>query len=155
MDFSFNDVHFTCFSSSLSGISTVHAIFISALSLYLVFWSNLFSDELASLLVFRSSPLSTFGLGVSVGYFISDLAMILWLYPSLGGIEYVIHHSLSGITVAYSMFTGEAQDGYHTFRGGFWNYLSMGMKYSSMQEFHNLQPFFFYKRTTLLVVYDM
>nr|KJB69042.1 hypothetical protein B456_011G050300 [Gossypium raimondii] len=91
------------------GISTVHAIFISALSLYLVFWSNLFSDELAGLLVFRSSPLSTFGLGVSVGYFVSDLAMILWLYPSLGGIEYVIHHSLSGIAVAYSMFTGEAQ----------------------------------------------
>nr|KJB69047.1 hypothetical protein B456_011G050300 [Gossypium raimondii] len=55
------------------------------------------------------SPLSTFGLGVSVGYFVSDLAMILWLYPSLGGIEYVIHHSLSGIAVAYSMFTGEAQ----------------------------------------------
>nr|KJB69043.1 hypothetical protein B456_011G050300 [Gossypium raimondii] len=46
---------------------------------------------------------------VSVGYFVSDLAMILWLYPSLGGIEYVIHHSLSGIAVAYSMFTGEAQ----------------------------------------------
>ncbi|KAK8664526.1 hypothetical protein V6N13_084311 [Hibiscus sabdariffa] len=91
------------------GISTVHAVFISTLSLYFVFGSNLFSDELARLLVFRSSPLSTFGLGVSVGYFLSDLGMILWLYPSLGGIEYVIHHTLSGIAVAYSMFTGEAQ----------------------------------------------
>ncbi|KAK8524676.1 hypothetical protein V6N13_015687 [Hibiscus sabdariffa] len=91
------------------GISTVHAVFISALSLYFVFGANLFSDELAGLLVFRSSPLSTFGLGVSVGYFLSDLGMILWLYPSLGGIEYVIHHTLSGIAVAYSMFTGEAQ----------------------------------------------
>ncbi|XVF27218.1 hypothetical protein REPUB_Repub14bG0088000 [Reevesia pubescens] len=92
------------------GISTIHAIFVSALSLYFVFWSDLFSDQqLAGLIVFRSSSLSTFGLGVSVGYFLSDLAMILWLYPSLGGIEYVIHHSLSGIAVAYSMFTGEAQ----------------------------------------------
>ncbi|KAK8992556.1 hypothetical protein V6N11_048634 [Hibiscus sabdariffa] len=91
------------------GISTVHAVFISALSLYFVFGSNLFSDERAGLLVFRSSPLSTFGLGVSVGYFLSDLGMILWLYPSLGGIEYVIHHTLSGIAVAYSMLTGEAQ----------------------------------------------
>ncbi|XVF40022.1 hypothetical protein PTKIN_Ptkin01aG0079200 [Pterospermum kingtungense] len=72
------------------GISTVHAIFVSALSLYFVFLSDLFSDQhLAGLLVFRSSPLSTFGLGVSVGYFLSDLGMILWLYPSLGGIEYV------------------------------------------------------------------
>jgi hypothetical protein len=26
---------------------------------------------------------------VSVGYFITDLAMILWAYPSLGGMEYV------------------------------------------------------------------
>jgi hypothetical protein len=26
---------------------------------------------------------------VSVGYFIADLAMIMWLYPSLGGMEYV------------------------------------------------------------------
>ncbi|XWS19942.1 hypothetical protein CRYUN_Cryun31cG0059000 [Craigia yunnanensis] len=92
------------------GISTIHAIFVSALSLYFVFWSDLFSDQLlADLVIFRSSPLSTFGLGVSVGYFLSDLGMILWLYPSLGGIEYVIHHSFSGIAVAYSMFTGEAQ----------------------------------------------
>ncbi|XVE88486.1 hypothetical protein DITRI_Ditri19aG0073200 [Diplodiscus trichospermus] len=92
------------------GISTIHAIFVSALSLYFVFWSDLFSDQhLAGLVVFRSSPLSTFGLGVSVGYFLSDLGMILWLYPSLGGIEYVIHHSFSGIAVAYTMFTGESQ----------------------------------------------
>ncbi|XVF87060.1 hypothetical protein PTKIN_Ptkin18bG0090200 [Pterospermum kingtungense] len=93
------------------GISTIHAIFVSALSLYFVFWSDLFSDQQLSddLFVFRSSPLSTFGLGVSSGYFLSDLGMILWLYPSLGGIEYVIHHSFSGIAVAYSMLSGEAQ----------------------------------------------
>lgn len=35
--------------------------------------------------------------------------MICWLYPSLGGIEYVIHHSLSGVAVAYAMFSGEGQ----------------------------------------------
>jgi hypothetical protein len=28
-------------------------------------------------------------LQISVGYFISDLAMILWFYPMLGGTEYV------------------------------------------------------------------
>ncbi|KHG05793.1 Transmembrane 56-B [Gossypium arboreum] len=92
------------------GISTTHAIFVSALSLYFVFWSDLFSDpHLTGLMVFRSSQLSTFGLGVSLGYFFSDLAMTLWQYPALGGIEYVIHHLLSGTAVAYSMFTGEAQ----------------------------------------------
>ncbi|KAK1384777.1 transmembrane protein 56-like [Heracleum sosnowskyi] len=92
------------------GMSTVHAIFIATMSLYFVFWSDLYSDHhLAGTITFRSSPLSSFALGLSVGYFVSDLAMICWLYPSLGGIEYVIHHSLSGIAVAYSVFTGEGQ----------------------------------------------
>ncbi|XP_015882960.3 uncharacterized protein LOC107418773 [Ziziphus jujuba] len=92
------------------GISTVHAIFITATSLYFVFWSDLFSDQqLAGIVTFRSSPMSTFALGVSVGYFSADLLMILWLYPSLGGMEYVVHHSLSGIAVAYSMLSGEGQ----------------------------------------------
>lgn len=91
------------------GISTIHATFITAMSLYFIFWSDLFSDKRpAGLVTFRSSPLSTFGLGVSAGYFVTDLAMILWLYPSLGGIEYVVHHSISGISVAYCMITGEA-----------------------------------------------
>ncbi|KAE8659601.1 protein-S-isoprenylcysteine O-methyltransferase B [Hibiscus syriacus] len=44
--------------------STTHAIFISTLSLYFVFLSDLFSDpKLLGLIVFRSSTLSTFGLG--------------------------------------------------------------------------------------------
>ncbi|KAL1195111.1 hypothetical protein V5N11_011520 [Cardamine amara subsp. amara] len=93
------------------GISTVHAIFISFMALYFVFFSDLFTDQrsLQGLMVFRSSPLSNFGLGVSVGYFLSDLGMIFWFYPSLGGLEYILHHSLSGIAVAYSLFSGEAQ----------------------------------------------
>ncbi|WMV15413.1 hypothetical protein MTR67_008798 [Solanum verrucosum] len=105
------------------GMSTVHAIFISAVSTYFAFWSNLFSDQNPDgLLITRSSPLSTFALGnkdgsgidtcnasVSAGYFLSDLGMICWFYPSLGGLEYVVHHSLSAIAVAYSMYTGEGQ----------------------------------------------
>ncbi|XP_057544765.1 uncharacterized protein LOC130823950 [Amaranthus tricolor] len=92
------------------GISTVHALFIAAMSLYFVFWSDLYADyQTNGFVTFRSSALSTFTLGVSVGYFIADLAMIMWLYPSLGGMEYVIHHSLSGIAVAYAMFSGEGQ----------------------------------------------
>ncbi|KAE7995986.1 hypothetical protein FH972_000737 [Carpinus fangiana] len=91
-------------------ISTLHAIFITVMSLYFVFWSDLFSDQQHyGIVTFRSSPLSVFALGVSVGYFLADLGMIFWLYPSLGGMEYVIHHSLSGVAVAYSMFSGEGQ----------------------------------------------
>ncbi|KAG4181857.1 hypothetical protein ERO13_A09G008300v2 [Gossypium hirsutum] len=91
-------------------ISTVHAIFITVMSLYFVFWSNLYSDNrYAGMIMFRSSALSTFTLGVSVGYFLADIGMIIWFYPSLGGIEYVIHHFLSLTAVAYSMMTGEGQ----------------------------------------------
>ncbi|KAH9627394.1 hypothetical protein KSS87_001233 [Heliosperma pusillum] len=111
------------------GMSTVHALYIAAMSLYFVYWSDLYADNQTNTAVtFRNSTLSTFTLGVddfharncsrlplgfrpnvSVGYFLSDLAMILWLYPSLGGVEYVVHHSLSGIAVAYAMFSGEGQ----------------------------------------------
>ncbi|MBA0712297.1 hypothetical protein Golax_011407 [Gossypium laxum] len=91
-------------------ISTVHAIFITVMSLYFVFWSNLYSDNrYAGMIMFRSSALSTFTLGVSVGYFLADIGMIIWFYSSLGGIEYVIHHFLSLTAVAYSMMTGEGQ----------------------------------------------
>ncbi|PNX88094.1 transmembrane protein 56-B-like, partial [Trifolium pratense] len=46
---------------------------------------------------------------VSVGYFIADIAMIFWYFPSLGGYEYVVHHLLSLVAVAYSMLSGEGQ----------------------------------------------
>ncbi|KAH1263621.1 Transmembrane protein 56-B [Glycine max] len=46
---------------------------------------------------------------VSVGYFIADLGMIFWFFPSLGGYEYVIHHLLSLVAVSFSMLTGEGQ----------------------------------------------
>ncbi|XP_042478424.1 TLC domain-containing protein 4-B-like isoform X3 [Macadamia integrifolia] len=92
------------------GISTFHAIFITIMSLYFVIFSDLFSDHrLAGLVIFRSSTLSTFILGVSVGYFLVDLGMIFWFYPSLGGMEYVLHHLISLVAVAYSMLSGEGQ----------------------------------------------
>ncbi|XP_073107629.1 uncharacterized protein [Elaeis guineensis] len=91
------------------GMSSTHAIFITIMSLYLVFYSDLFSDHLEGLVTFRSSNLSTFTLGVSVGYFITDLAMIFWLYPSLGGVEYILHHLLSVSALAYAMLSGEGQ----------------------------------------------
>ncbi|KAJ9147133.1 hypothetical protein P3X46_029328 [Hevea brasiliensis] len=90
-------------------ISTFHAIFITVISLYLVFCSDLYSDYRPGLIIFRSSSLSAFALGVSVGYFIVDLGMIIWFYPFLGGMEYVIHHLISMIAVAYAMLIGEGQ----------------------------------------------
>ncbi|KAH1263624.1 Transmembrane protein 56-B [Glycine max] len=115
----FSTVHFKSYSSltriqrvewNNRSMSTIHAIFITTISLYLVFCSNLYSDnQLSELITFRSSSSSTFALGVSVGYFIADLGMIFWFFPSLGGYEYVIHHLLSLVAVSFSMLTGEGQ----------------------------------------------
>ncbi|VAH21086.1 unnamed protein product [Triticum turgidum subsp. durum] len=90
------------------GMSTVHAIFITVMSVYLVFFSGMFSDQLDGPVTVRSSSLSSFTLGVSIGYFITDIAMIYWLYPALGGMEYVIHHMLSLMSTMYAMLSGEA-----------------------------------------------
>ncbi|KAG9132194.1 hypothetical protein Leryth_017055 [Lithospermum erythrorhizon] len=91
-------------------ISTLHALFITIMSLYLAFWSDLFSDDrLYGTIMLRRSSLSTFALGVSIGYFLSDLGMIIWFYPSLGGSEYVVHHLLSMVAIAYAMLAGEGQ----------------------------------------------
>lgn len=68
-----------------SGISTIHAIFITVISLYFVFWSDLFSDQrVAGLVTFRSSPLSVFALGVSL--FTNEFIFIInnWKIHSCG-----------------------------------------------------------------------
>lgn len=93
-------------------ISTVHAVFITIMAIYFTFWSDLYFDndeQRGGFLLYESSSLSSFVLGVSVGYFLSDLGMIFWYYPDLGGLEYVLHHLISMFTLAYTMFFGEAQ----------------------------------------------
>ncbi|GAB4848185.1 hypothetical protein Ancab_002853 [Ancistrocladus abbreviatus] len=91
-------------------VSTLHAIFITFMSLYFTFCSDLYADgQQRSPITHQSSPLSTFVLGVSVGYFLSDIGMIFWFYPSLGGMEYVLHHLLSMTAIAYSVFTSLGQ----------------------------------------------
>ncbi|XP_047249656.1 TLC domain-containing protein 4-B [Capsicum annuum] len=111
-------IYFKCYALSKSqqvewnnrSISTVHAILVTTMSLYLAFWSDLLSDnQLSGLVIMRSSTVSTFVLGVSMGYFFTDLTMILWFCPSLGGLEYLVHHLLSMVAVTYAMFTGEGQ----------------------------------------------
>lgn len=90
------------------GFSTAHAIAISAASYYLLFISDLFKEDTSKgSVLFRSSVSSQVILGMSVGYFISDLAMILWFYPKLGGKEYVVHHLLSMFSINWSFFNGE------------------------------------------------
>ncbi|GER28150.1 hypothetical protein STAS_03917 [Striga asiatica] len=91
------------------GFSTFHAIVVAAGSLYLLLVSDLFAEGKDGLIVHRSSPLSDTVLGVSIGYFLSDLSMIFYHYPTLGGMEYVVHHGLSMYCIILSLLSGEAQ----------------------------------------------
>ncbi|KAL4587873.1 hypothetical protein LXL04_000748 [Taraxacum kok-saghyz] len=94
------------------GISTFHAIFIAIASYYFLMVSNLFDEHMQGqhdLIINRSSASSNTILAMSFGYFLSDLAMIIWVYPALGGPEYVLHHGLSMISIMQSLICGQAQ----------------------------------------------
>ncbi|KAI4306317.1 hypothetical protein L6164_029605 [Bauhinia variegata] len=92
------------------GFSTFHALFVSFASLYLLILSDIFNeDSNDELVINRSSTLSSTVLGISIGYFVSDLAMILWHFPALGGLEYVLHHGLSMFSIILALISGQAQ----------------------------------------------
>ncbi|KAI7738462.1 hypothetical protein M8C21_031591 [Ambrosia artemisiifolia] len=92
------------------GFSTFHALFVATASLYFLLISDLFDENAhEELIVFRKSTLSETILGMSSGYFLSDLAMIIWTYPTLGGLEYVLHHGLSMFAIMQSILTGEVE----------------------------------------------
>lgn len=92
------------------GFSTFHAVIVASVSFYLVRLSGLFNEDYQDeLIVHRNSDVSNFLLGISVGYFLSDLAMILWYFPALGGLEYVLHHGLSMYSIFLSLLSGQGQ----------------------------------------------
>lgn len=91
------------------GFSTVHAIITSIISFYLVMISDLFKEgSHPELIIDRKSIASDATFGISLGYFIYDLAMILQLFPSLGGMEYIIHHGLSLYSFSLALLSGQA-----------------------------------------------
>ncbi|KAG9443415.1 hypothetical protein H6P81_014755 [Aristolochia fimbriata] len=90
--------------------STAHAIFASVAAFYLVWLSNLFhSHSDHELMINRSSIASNSVLSFSIGYFVTDLGMILWHFPALGGKEYILHHSLSMYAIFLSLISGQGQ----------------------------------------------
>lgn len=92
------------------GFSTFHAIVAAAVSFYLLVLSDTFKDGNPDVLVVHNkSVLSDAMFGISLGYFLSDLAMILWLFPSLGGKEYILHHGLSIYAMLLSLISGKGQ----------------------------------------------
>lgn len=92
------------------GFSTFHAILAAAVSFYLLVVSDLFKDNFLDVpMIARKSVVSDAMFGISIGYFLSDLAMILWLYPALGGKEYILHHGLSLYAIFLSLISGKAQ----------------------------------------------
>ncbi|OMP02248.1 hypothetical protein COLO4_11233 [Corchorus olitorius] len=92
------------------GFSTFHALIAASASLYLLVFSDLFDEDSSDeLIVNRASPISNTLLGFSIGYFLSDLAMIFWHFPALGGLEYIMHHGLSMLSLFLSLISSQAQ----------------------------------------------
>ncbi|GMN23220.1 hypothetical protein TIFTF001_000026 [Ficus carica] len=95
---------------TLRGFSTAHAILVAFASFYLVVLSDLFrKGSRDGPIVDRSSTLSNTVMGISIGYFLTDLGMIFWLFPALGGLEYVLHHGLSMFSIILSLRSGQGQ----------------------------------------------
>ncbi|KAG2592530.1 hypothetical protein PVAP13_5NG557900 [Panicum virgatum] len=89
--------------------STFHALVAAAISFYLVVISDLFNEDVNNgVIIDRKSWLSDAMFGVSIGYFLIDLAMILWYFPSLGGKEYLLHHGLSMYAIGLALLSGKA-----------------------------------------------
>ncbi|KAG6630991.1 TLC domain-containing protein 4-B-like [Carya illinoinensis] len=92
------------------GFSTFHALVVAFVSLYLLLLSDTFAENShGDLIVSRTSTLSDTLLGFSIGYFLSDLGMILRHFPALGGLEYVLHHGLSMFSIFLALISGQAQ----------------------------------------------
>uniref|UniRef100_A0A0R0GMN4 TLC domain-containing protein n=1 Tax=Glycine max TaxID=3847 RepID=A0A0R0GMN4_SOYBN len=90
------------------GFSTFHALFVSSASFYLLILSDVFNvNSQDDIVINRSSRLSDTVLGVSIGYFLTDLAMILWNFPALGGLEYVLHHGISIGSITLCLLSGQ------------------------------------------------
>ncbi|KAB1227804.1 Transmembrane protein 56-B [Morella rubra] len=92
------------------GFSTFHALLVASASLYFLLLSDEFDENShGDSIVFSTSTLSDILFGISIGYFLSDLAMILWHFPALGGLEYLLHHGLSMYSIFLSLISGQAQ----------------------------------------------
>lgn len=92
------------------GFSTFHALLVASASLYFLLLSDEFDENShGDSIVFSTSTLSDILFGISIGYFLSDLAMILWHFPALGGLEYLLHHGLSMYSIFLSLISGQAR----------------------------------------------
>lgn len=94
--------------------STLHAVAISALAAYLILCKDVFSDNTSIPELWKDPPLkrhtqvSNAALGLSVGYFVLDIGLIVRHFPWMGGPEMLTHHIAAFLSVALASFTGQA-----------------------------------------------
>ncbi|EOA22097.1 hypothetical protein CARUB_v10002647mg [Capsella rubella] len=95
------------------GFSTFHAVLTSVASIYLLVIPDQFDENVHGDAVINSTTrLSESVMGISLGYFLSDFAMIFWHFPAAGGIEYVKHH------IRLSIFVYEPNGAFFCYRCG-------------------------------------
>ena len=95
--------------------STLHAVAITAATVYLFVWSPVFADGAprpqggSAAFVLRTSPLSDAALGFSLGYFATDLLLLCLYFPHFGGPEMALHHVAALASVAAAAFQASAR----------------------------------------------
>lgn len=89
--------------------STLHAIISTAVTTYLFFCTTVFSHDPAGdkPFVLRTSPLTDAALGFSLGYFSTDLLLVLVHYPDFGGLEIAVHHVAALASLAAAAFQAQ------------------------------------------------
>ncbi|KAL4424130.1 hypothetical protein ABPG75_001431 [Micractinium tetrahymenae] len=90
--------------------STLHALAITGATIYLFLCSPVFAEDHTGdrPFVLRTSPLSGASLGFSLGYFATDLLLLVLYYPSFGGPEMGVHHLAALASVAAAALQGQA-----------------------------------------------
>ncbi|GAQ81464.1 hypothetical protein KFL_000810050 [Klebsormidium nitens] len=88
--------------------STTHSLFVTFAAISF-FRSSLFLEpSLAKddLVILRATPFTFAAFGLSLGYFLLDIAMMTFYYPALGGAEYLVHHVAAALAILTALVTG-------------------------------------------------
>lgn len=94
--------------------STLHALAITSFAAYIFFATDTYDDdtknpELAGQpILLRCTPVSQAALGVSLGYFVLDISLMVKHYPWMGGPEMLAHHIAAFASVYTSLSLGQA-----------------------------------------------
>jgi hypothetical protein len=83
--------------------STIHAIAITAATAYTLGMTSVFQssrlDKAGDSIMLAHSDLTEAALGMSLGYFLTDIAVIVYHFPDMGGYDMIAHHIAATLSI--------------------------------------------------------